>query len=75
MIFFTRQSSLPHKNRTKAKKRGPIDLPRWLIMVRHILPNVMRPVLVLATIGLALAIIAEETDIPTIGEPVASNNG
>ena len=38
-----------------------IDLPRWLIMVRHILPNVMRPVLVLATIGLALAIISEAT--------------
>ena len=31
------------------------------IMIRHILPNVMRPVLVLATVGLALAIIAEAT--------------
>ena len=31
------------------------------VMIRHILPNVMRPVLVLATIGLALAIIAEAT--------------
>ena len=30
-------------------------------MIRHILPNVLRPVLVLATIGLALAIIAEVT--------------
>ncbi|MEM6440190.1 MAG: ABC transporter permease [Pseudomonadota bacterium] len=38
-----------------------IGLPSWLIMVRHVLPNVMRPVLVLATIGLALAIIAEAT--------------
>ncbi len=38
-----------------------IDLPGWMIMVRHILPNVMRPVLVLATIGLALAVIAEAT--------------
>lgn len=35
---------------------GPIT-----IMWRHILPNVLRPVLVLATIGLALAIIAEAT--------------
>ncbi len=31
------------------------------IMLRHILPNVMGPVLVIATIGLALAIIAEAT--------------
>ena len=38
-----------------------IGLPRWLIMLPHILPNVMRPVLVLATIGLALAIIGEAT--------------
>ena len=35
---------------------GPVT-----IMIRHILPNVLRPVLVLATIGLALAIIAEAT--------------
>jgi peptide/nickel transport system permease protein len=31
------------------------------ILTRHILPNVMGPVLVIATIGLALAIIAEAT--------------
>ncbi|MGY6706809.1 MAG: ABC transporter permease [Rhizobiaceae bacterium] len=31
------------------------------ILMRHILPNVMGPVLVIATIGLALAIIAEAT--------------
>ena len=35
---------------------GPVT-----IMIPHILPNVLRPVLVLATIGLALAIIAEAT--------------
>jgi peptide/nickel transport system permease protein len=32
-----------------------------LIMIRHILPNVLSPVLVIATISLALAIIAEAT--------------
>ncbi|CUH43011.1 MULTISPECIES: ABC transporter permease [Ruegeria] len=36
--------------------RGPIP-----IMFRHILPNVLSPVLVIATISLALAIIAEAT--------------
>ena len=38
-----------------------IGLSRWSIMMRHILPNVMGPVLVIATITLALAIIAEAT--------------
>ena len=38
-----------------------IGLRPVLIMLRHILPNVMGPVLVIATIGLALAIIAEAT--------------
>ncbi|MFY0615698.1 MAG: ABC transporter permease [Hyphomicrobiaceae bacterium] len=38
-----------------------IGLPSWLIMLRHVLPNTLRPVLVIATIGLALAIIAEAT--------------
>ena len=38
-----------------------IGLRPGLIMIRHIVPNVLRPVLVLATIGLALAIIAEAT--------------
>jgi peptide/nickel transport system permease protein len=32
-----------------------------VIMVRHVLPNVMGPVLVIATINLALAIIIEAT--------------
>lgn len=38
-----------------------IGLPGWVIMTRHILPNTLRPILVIATIGLALAIIAEAT--------------
>ena len=38
-----------------------IGLPKFTIILRHILPNTLRPVLVIATIGLALAIIAEAT--------------
>ena len=38
-----------------------IGLPSPVIMVRHILPNVLGPVLVIATINLALAIITEAT--------------
>ena len=38
-----------------------IGLPKFTIILRHILPNTLRPVLGIATIGLALAIIAEAT--------------
>jgi peptide/nickel transport system permease protein len=38
-----------------------LGLPAWRIMLRHVLPNLMGPVLVIATLGLALAIIAEAT--------------
>ncbi len=33
--------------------------PRWRIAVRHVLPNIMPPVLVQATLAIAMAIIAE----------------
>jgi len=38
-----------------------LGLARVKIMVRHVLPNVLSPVLVVATLGLALAVIAEAT--------------
>jgi peptide/nickel transport system permease protein len=38
-----------------------VGLPSRLIMLRHILPNVIGPVLVIATLGLSLAIITEAT--------------
>ena len=38
-----------------------IHVPTISILLRHILPNVMGPVLVLGTLGLALAVIAEAT--------------
>ncbi len=38
-----------------------IGLHPVLIMVRHVLPNVIGPVLVIATLGLALAVISEAT--------------
>ena len=57
----TRGATMVEANKEYVQAARVIDLPGWLIMLRHILPNVMRPVLVLATIGLALAIIAEAT--------------
>ena len=56
-----RGATLVEVNKEYVQAARVIDLPGWLIMLRHILPNVMRPVLVLATIGLALAIISEAT--------------
>jgi peptide/nickel transport system permease protein len=38
-----------------------LGLPATRIMARHVLPNLMGPILVVATIGLALAIISEAT--------------
>jgi len=57
----TRGATLVEANKEYVQAARIIGLPGWLIMVRHILPNTLRPVLVIATIGLALAIIAEAT--------------
>ena len=56
-----RGATLVEVNKEYVQAARVIDLPGWLIMLRHILPNVMRPVLVFATVGLALAIISEAT--------------
>ncbi|MGG7566271.1 ABC transporter permease [Rhodovulum sp. DZ06] len=57
----TRGAALVEAQKEYVQAARVIGLPSWLIMLRHVLPNVLRPVLVLATIGLALAIIAEAT--------------
>ena len=56
-----RGATLVESNKEYVQAARIIGLPSWLIMVRHILPNTLRPVLVIATIGLALAIISEAT--------------
>ena len=56
-----RGATLVEANKEYVQAARIIGLPSWLIMLRHILPNTMRPMLVIATIGLALAIIAEAT--------------
>jgi len=56
-----RGATLVEANKEYVQAARIIGLPGWLIMLRHILPNTLRPVLVIATIGLALAIIAEAT--------------
>ena len=56
-----RGSTLVEKNRDYVAAARLIGLSPARILVRHILPNVMGPVLVIATINLALAIITEAT--------------
>lgn len=57
----TRGSALVERNKEYVSAARVIGVHPLLIMVRHVLPNVLGPVLVLATIGLALAIITEAT--------------
>jgi len=57
----TRASTLVEKNKEYVAASKIIGLSSMYIMFIHILPNILRPVLVIATIGLALAIIAEST--------------
>ena len=56
-----RGATMVEKTKEYVQAGHVIGLPARTILVRHVLPNVMRPVLVIATIGLALAIIAEAT--------------
>lgn len=57
----TRGSVMVEKNKEYVSAARVIGVHPLFIMLRHILPNVMGPVLVLGTIGLALAIITEAT--------------
>lgn len=56
-----RSSTLVEKEKEYVAAARLIGLNHFRIMLRHILPNVLSPVLVIATITLALAIIAEAT--------------
>jgi peptide/nickel transport system permease protein len=56
-----RGSVLVEKNKEYVQAARVIGLSPALIMVRHVLPNVTGPVLVIATINLGLAIITEAT--------------
>ncbi len=57
----TRAATLVEKNKEYILASKIIGLSDFLIMVKHILPNILRPVLVITTIGLSQAIITEST--------------
>ena len=56
-----RGSVMVEKNKDYVAAARLIGLPAPVIMLRHVLPNVLGPVLVIATINLALAVITEAT--------------
>ncbi len=56
-----RGSTLVEKNKDYVQAARLIGISPLAIMFRHVLPNVLGPVLVIATINLALAIITEAT--------------
>ncbi|MCC7271567.1 MAG: ABC transporter permease [Alphaproteobacteria bacterium] len=56
-----RGSTLVEKNKEYVQAARIIGLHPLTIMIRHVLPNVMGPVLVIGTLGLAGAILAEAT--------------
>lgn len=56
-----RGSTLVEKNKDYVQAARLVGLPAPLIMIRHVLPNVIGPVLVILTINLGLAIITEAT--------------
>jgi peptide/nickel transport system permease protein len=56
-----RGSTLVEKNKEYVQAARVIGVPKWKIMLSHVLPNVLGPVLVIATINIATAIITEAT--------------
>ncbi|MDJ0611168.1 MAG: ABC transporter permease [Kiloniellales bacterium] len=56
-----RGSTMIEKNKEYVQAARVIGVSKLMIMLRHVLPNVMGPVLVIATIHLAIAIITEAT--------------
>ena len=56
-----RGAAMVERNKEYVQAARLIGIPARSIMIRHVLPNVTGPVLVIATISLALAIIAEAT--------------
>ena len=56
-----RGSTMVEKNKEYVQAARVIGRHTATIMLRHVLPNVMGPVLVIATIGLAVAVLTEAT--------------
>nr|WP_294551469.1 ABC transporter permease [uncultured Rhodopila sp.] len=56
-----RGSTLVERGKDYVMAARIIGVPSWRIMLTHVLPNVIGPVLVVGTLGLGMAVIAEAT--------------
>ena len=56
-----RASFLSLRERQFVEAARALGVPGWLVMLRHLLPNALAPIIVAATLGIATAIIAEST--------------
>ena len=56
-----RGSTLVERNKDYVMAAKVIGVPSWRIMLSHVLPNVIGPVLVIGTLGLGLAVVVEAT--------------
>jgi peptide/nickel transport system permease protein len=56
-----RGSTLIERNKDYVMAARIIGVPSWRIMLSHVLPNVIGPVMVIGTLGLGQAVIAEAT--------------
>lgn len=56
-----RGSTLVERNKDYVSAARLIGVPAWRIMLSHLLPNVLGPVLVIGTLGLGIAILSEAT--------------
>ena len=56
-----RGSTLVERNKDYVMAARVIGVPSWRIVAGHVLPNVIGPVMVIGTLGLGLAIVAEAT--------------
>jgi peptide/nickel transport system permease protein len=56
-----RASTLVERRREYVQAARVMQIPTRRILVRHILPNILGPVIVISTLGLAVAIISEAT--------------
>jgi peptide/nickel transport system permease protein len=56
-----RGSTLVERNKDYVMAARVIGVPAWRIMLSHVMPNVIGPVMVIATLGLGLAIVTEAT--------------
>jgi peptide/nickel transport system permease protein len=56
-----RGSTLVERDRDYVLAARVIGVPAWRIVLTHILPNVLGPVLVIGTLGLGMAILSEAT--------------